>query len=546
MKLSKMITPALVWLVMATPLVAQTDYEKVAELNEELIAFARPVVVDGVPDLSAATVRAREDALGEFRSRLVAIDAESWPVSRKIDYLLVLARINALEFDQRVMKPHARDPLMYLYQVSNTPYTEVPVAADEMGDFKLALSTVPKKMDQAKANLTAAVGDLAKLALFHLDNFDGVGQRQPYRDSPPEGTIGWYRDLCTRLEQHHSELVDDCTKATAAVVGYRDWLNDNIGSMPVSAAIGIENYDWYLKHVRLLPYTVQEVMTLGKRELHRYRFDYFVERNKNEDLAQLTLTTTAEQHERRTREAEEQIRGLVAEQGLMTIPDETPPTFETDTFWSPRATTTRHFWEEIQFRNALNNHIHASIPGHRWDGFMRRYIDNPVRKTYRDSGRGEGWGTYLEEMLLKAGIADETPRARELFYVALIKRGSRVYAEVRMHGGQLTLDEANEYMIDYVPFMEENLGRYDLAGYLRRPGLGSAYIMGKIQIEQLVSERAHQLGDAFDLGKFHDEFLSVGPIPVALIRWEMTGYDDEALPLWNDVVAAAKSANRSE
>ena len=26
-----------------------------------------------------------------------------------------------------------------------------------------------------------------------------------------------------------------------------------------------------------------------------------------------------------------------------------------------------HFWEEIQFRNALNNHIHASIPGHRFD-----------------------------------------------------------------------------------------------------------------------------------------------------------------------------------
>jgi len=54
-----------------------------------------------------------------------------------------------------------------------------------------------------------------------------------------------------------------------------------------------------------------------------------------------------------------------------------------------------------------------------------------------------------------------------------------------------------------------------------------------------ISERAFQLGDAFELGKFHDEFLSKGIIPVTLIRWEMTGHDDEVTKLWSEVVGAS-------
>ena len=119
-----------------------------------------------------------------------------------------------------------------------------------------------------------------------------------------------------------------------------------------------------------------------------------------------------------------------------------------------------------------------------------------------------------------------------LFYAALMKRASRIYAEASMHAGDMSLDEANRYMIDFVPYMEEDLGRYDLEGYLRRPGSGSGYIIGKIQLEKLLSEQALSLGDDFVLGTFHDEVLSRGMIPLTLIRWEMTGADDEVRVLW--------------
>ncbi|TCO77020.1 DUF885 family protein [Chromatocurvus halotolerans] len=515
---------------------AQSSYERLVQMNEEILALAKPAVIEGVPDLSPATIAAQREALEDFEARLREIDTAGWEVSRQIDYLLVWSKMNAIVFNHRVMQPWSRDPLTYLYHFRGIPHAEVPATPEERAALADRLKAVPAMVDRAIVNLTQPAGELAELAIFLLDNFDGVGQGEPYRDEPPEGTIGWFKDLCGRLEGQNGSLVDACRRATAAAQQYHDWLADNLDSMQASAAIGADNFNWYLKHVRLLPQTVDDLRGIGEREFHRYRFNYLLDRHVNAPLEELELTRSAEQHRQRTRQAEADTRKLVRDLKLFTIPDDMPDEFESDVFWSPRAETDRHFWEEIQFRNALNNHIHASIPGHRFDSRLRERLTNPIRRTHGESARAEGWATYLEETLIQAGIAKDNPRVRELFYAALIKRGSRFFAEIGMHTGTMTLEEANAYMMDWVPYMEEDLGRYDLVGYLRRPGLGSMYLLGKTQIEQLISERAFQLGDDFDLGEFHDDFLSRGIIPVTLIRWEMAGLDDSARAVWADVV----------
>jgi len=515
---------------------AQAGYDELKRLNEKILDIAEPELAGGVPDFSESAINEQKRAVEAARKELRSLDVSSWPVSGKADYLIVWSKLKEIAFDHRVMKPWARDPLVYLYQVNNVPYADVPASEAERTELRDSLQSVPRAMANAQRNLTSAVGQLARLTIFHLENFDGVGQGQPYRDDPPEGTIGWFNDLCQRLRAaDEGGLVDVCREATQAVEGYRDWLVANLDEMKESPAIGGENFDWYLKHVRLLPFSKEDLKVIGERELNKYRFKYLAERGKNASLDELTLTQNAEQHERRTRRAERKIRNLIAEHDLLTIPDYMPSEFETDTFWSPRAKTDRHFWEELQFRNALNNHIHASIPGHRFDARMRERLENPIRRTHGDSARAEGWATYIEELFLQFGIAQDNPRVRELFYIALIKRGSR-FSEIDLHTGKMSFDDAIDYMIKWVPYMEEDLGRYDLTGYLRRPGLGSMYIIGKSQIEKLVSERADQLGEHFDLGEFHDDFLSRGIIPVTLIRWEMTGYDDEVETIWEDVV----------
>ena len=225
----------------------------------------------------------------------------------------------------------------------------------------------------------------------------------------------------------------------------------------------------------------------------------------------------------------------------MTIPDYMPAEFETDTYWSPRAKTKRHFWEEIQFRNALNiTSMHrspgiasTSCSGSTWTTRSVVPVTTPIAgKDGRSiSRRCSYWPVSPMTILVPAS----------LFYIALLKRASRIFAETKMYSGEFTLAEANQFMIDHVPFMEEDLGRYDLEGYLRSPGAGSAYLIGKLQVEELLFEREVQLGDDFDLKAFYDELLSKGIIPLTLIRWEMTGLDDEVKPLWAEAVGQRPS-----
>jgi hypothetical protein len=507
-------------------------WDDLVTLDETLRVLRSAQREEGVPQLGPEAIKARAAALASAREQLEQLDPSSWSTSGKVDYLLVWARTNALDFEHRVTRPWQKDPISWLNFVRRVPYVDLPLEGDEATSWSESLAAVPATLAQAKANLTDPIGELAGLAIFHLENFDGVGQGQPYRDDPPAGTIGWYEDLCSRVAEHQPGDSSSCRAALEAVASYRDWLAEKRPKMEPLAAIGTENLDWYFRNIRLLPYGVEAILLLGEREFHRFKAAYEIVRNSNRDLPELDLTRSGEQHEQRTRQAEDEIRALVEAQNILTFPEDTPETFDTDTFWSPRALEDRHFWEELQFRNTFNNHIHASIPGHRFDGQIARKVENPIRRRYGDSTRAEGWATYLEEMFVLAGLTREVPRADELFYIALMKRASRIYSETKMHAGEMSLDEANRYMIDYVPFMEPDLGRYDLEGYLRRPGSGSGYIIGKIQLEKLLSERALALGADFSLGEFHDDLLSRGMIPLALVRWEMTGATDEVAALW--------------
>ena len=53
-----------------------------------------------------------------------------------------------------------------------------------------------------------------------------------------------------------------------------------------------------------------------------------------------------------------------------------------------------------------------------------------------------------------------------------------------------------------------------------------------LQMQCLPADRKRQLGDDFVPKDFHDDFLAAGPLPISLIRWEMSGLKDEVRKLW--------------
>ena len=102
--------------------------------------------------------------------------------------------------------------------------------------------------------------------------------------------------------------------------------------------------------------------------------------------------------------------------------------------------------------------------------------------------------------------------------------------ELKLQSNEWTFDEALASLTGRTPYWmkpDDSIAMFDLELYLRQPGYGIGYYIGKVQLEALFADRARQLGEKFDLKQFHDAFIASGVIPISLIRWEMTGLDDE-------------------
>ena len=74
-------------------------------LFAEWRAFQKPRVVDGVPDYTAAAMARQHSELPRYQARLAALDPREWSVAQQVDYQIVRAEMNGLDFDHRVLKP---------------------------------------------------------------------------------------------------------------------------------------------------------------------------------------------------------------------------------------------------------------------------------------------------------------------------------------------------------------------------------------------------------------------------------------------------------
>jgi len=506
-------------------------YPDLLALYEEFGAFDQPEVVDGVADYSDAAIDRKRAGVRDYQARLQDMNVPSWPVPQQVDYLVVRSVVDQYHFQLEFFRPWERDPGFYVDPLMQTAFTNLPVEGARLERLRDRLIGVARDLETAKVNLDAAAADYADLALHNLENADGVGHGHPYRAVPPAGVIGWYDDFLRRAGEQQPELVEDITAAREAVVGFRDWLIDQRPSMTAQAGVGREAFNWYLRHVKLMPYTVDELLVRGEREYERLTSALALERHQNRDIPELELPTSAEEYQARIDEADRHIRTFLEEEEIITVPPEVGE-LATNVPWIVRPGGP-NFWEQIQYRDPRPDHVHAVIPGHRFDGLMAQRVDHPIRRGYSDGGRVEGWGYYLEGALMEAGLLDDYPRTRELYLIFGMKRAVRVHADIMMQLNELTVPEAVTYMVDRVPYLDDDVSRVDAEIYLRRPpGYGLSYLIGGLQIDAMLADRSRQLGDDFVLRDFHDEFMALGRLPVSLLRWEMTGLDDEARTLW--------------
>src|SRR6478609_183359 len=127
----------------SAPSARVAGYDDLLALFKDWRDFQRPKLVQGVPDYSPAAMAAQQRELPRFQARLKAIDPAAWPVPQQVDWHLVRAEMNGLDFDLRVRKPWATNPAFYVTvfpSQSDQPAREGPWA---FGSIELWTYTFP-------------------------------------------------------------------------------------------------------------------------------------------------------------------------------------------------------------------------------------------------------------------------------------------------------------------------------------------------------------------------------------------------------------------
>ncbi len=503
-------------------------YQDLVGLFEEFLAFRE--AAQSQQDFSAPIIAGQLEQMRQFQARVTDMNVVSWDRARQVDYLAVRSRLDQYEFRLRIFRPWARDPGFYVERMLEVTFTGLPVEGEARDEFQAQLRAIPALVDEAQKNLDDVAADYADLAIYNLGHADGVGHGHPYRAVPPAGVLGWYDDLLERA-QAQPDLTGDILAAREAVQAFDAWLKSRRPGWTASAGVGETAFDWYLKYVKLMPWTSSELVLLGRRELDRLWADYALERHRNRALPELEPASSAGDYRQRIADTDKQIRAFLKEQEIITVPDDIG-VLDTNAPWIVRPGG-RNFWEEIQFRDPSPDHLHAVIPGHRFDAIIASRSNHPIRSRIDSGARVEGWATYLEEAMLQAGLFEDQPRVRELIQIFGIFRAARVPADVWLQTRQMSVEQVIDYWLPRVPFLDRSVARADAEIYLRYPpGYGIGYTIGALQMQRLLADRKRQLGDEFSLKAFHDGLMAAGRLPLSLIRWDMTGLDDEVKAFW--------------
>lgn len=495
---------------------SSTDsYGDLKSLFTEFNTLRRAKLVDGIPDYSAAAMSKQFDSLKILQSKLARIDTTGWTKDQQIDYRLVEAHMHGLEFNHTIMQRWSRDPAYYSTIGWFNPTMDgsmslprLPITERRLPDFKKRLESIPNILENAKKNLTKMTPDMAQLGI----------KRKSWEEEQ-------FKNWLPQLADKQPDMMEVANKALESIIDFRKWLEEKKPSLSGSSGIGIDNYNWLLKNVYLSPYTWEQCVLLTERELERSLAILKFEEFKNRNLPPLPLIDNKAQFDSLHLAGQEWLIKFIRENNILPQPDYLA-TKGTGNWSRPNG---RSFFENVLDRDPLPLLPHDMV-GHSPDAQRERiWNDRAIPRAYDPfyvSGtRAEALATGMEENLMNLGMLDNKPRTRELEYMLRIFRAVRALADLRMHSNEFSLDQAMSFAMKTVPYGWYNLNTYliweEMDLYMRQPGYGVGYLMGSVQLEQLIAKEAMKLGDKFELKKFIEDFLEPGLIPISLIEWKM-------------------------
>jgi uncharacterized protein (DUF885 family) len=173
---------------------------------------------------------------------------------------------------------------------------------------------------------------------------------------------------------------------------------------------------------------------------------------------------------------------------------------------------------------------HEAVPGHHLQVGTTTVEKDRLSRYQRQaawvSGYGEGWALYAERFMNELGAFDE-PGIEMGYLSAQALRAARIVVDIGMHLGYKDFDgnvwnaESSRKLLNEQALLDEDHSRSETDRYLGWPGQAISYKVGERVWMNAREDAKTRLGDKFNMKKFHNYALKLGPMGLDPFAAEM-------------------------
>jgi uncharacterized protein (DUF885 family) len=496
---------------------------------------------DRLTDYSPAKTAERAQHVHSLLEKVRAMKTDNWPKDERIDWVLLRAQLEEVDFGNRVLKFERTNPQIYVGDCTNAIFSLLKKEYDTPRRRALAatarLRQMPALLKQGLGNLQNPVKLYAQLAIQSARSIDPLLNKS---------LMALDVDLAPA---EHDELIKARDVALSALHQYADELEKRLPKMADFAPMGEANYNYYLKHILLLPLDGAQVEMIGRAELARYRaLEALLPDPKLADpdpARSASIPPDQASFLKAYESREQEMVSFLKKHGLVTLPDylgpfqirQLPEAFKPTSpggFMNPPGVydkdptgfyfiptynpQSKNFYIRAAIEDPRPILGHEGIPGHFLQLSIANHLGDEIRRQHEDSVFVEGWALYGEEMLMRTGLYPNNSPAQGQILRLSRYRSARIGVDVNLHTGRWTFEQAVKYFME-AGGLDREAAEGEAAGAASSPTQKISYIIGKWQIMNLLGRYKDRRGENFRLGQFHDDLIKNGSLPVSVIEW---------------------------